>query len=248
MRAVRWPFRSEWLPLLVTVVLFPVLVALGLWQLERAAEKRALVDRWQAAAEGAARPLTEAMAAEGASRFAPVTIKGRYDTGHQLLLDNRIHGNRPGFHVLTPLHLRDAERAVLVNRGWVPMKSSRRDLPEPPVPEGSVHLRGTLTDAPGNGIRLGAADAGRGDWPKVVQYVDPARLGDQLGYPVMSRVVRLAPEAEGGFVRDWGEGPPVAFGPERHVGYAVQWFALAATLLGIFLVVNLRREGGADDT
>jgi surfeit locus 1 family protein len=230
-----------------TAVLFPALVGLGVWQLERAEEKRALVAQWQAAAEDAPQPLAQAVADGNPARFAPVTARGRYDAGHQLLLDNRIHGNRPGFQVLTPLRLEGADRAVLVNRGWVPMGASRRDLPALPTPAGPVRIRGALVAPPENGIRLGAADAGRGEWPKVVQYVVPERVADQLGYPVMDRVVRLAPEAEGGFVRDWGEAPPVPFGPERHVGYAVQWFALAATLVAIFVAVNLRRKGRADD-
>ena len=103
---------------------------------------------------------------------------------------------------------------------------------------------GLSSQPPETGIRLGPADTGEA-WPRVVQYVVPDRVSEQLGYPVLDRVIRLGPEAPGALPRDWGEQPPVPFGPQRHVGYAVQWFALAATLLVIFVVVNWRRKGGA---
>lgn len=243
MAATGFEFRPRPLPVVATLVLLPLLLGLGVWQLERAEEKRLLLDRWQAAAERAPVSLDRAVNGE-APRFTPVKARGQYDGGHQFLVDNRIRDNRPGFHVLTPLRLEGSGRAVLVNRGWVPMGRSRQDLPRPEVPAGTVAIRGSLVTPPESGIRLGPADTGEA-WPRVVQYVVPDRVSGQLGYPVLDRVVRLGPDAPGALPRDWGEAPPVPFGPERHVGYAVQWFALAATLVVIFGVVNWRRKGGA---
>jgi len=240
----RFEFRPRLLPVVAGLLLLPLLVGLGLWQLERAEDKRKLVAQWQAAQEQEPVPLVQARRG-GAGRFTPVTVRGRYDARHQFLLDNRIRDNRPGFHVLTPLRLAGREQAVLVNRGWVPLGRSRQELPALPTPEGEVRVRGGWVPPPATGIRLGPPDTGGSDWPRVVQYVVPERVSRQLGYPVLGRVVRLAPGAAGGFPREWGAEPPVPFGPERHVGYAVQWFALAATLVVIFGVVNWRRRGEA---
>lgn len=236
-------FRPGALPTLVTVVLFAGLVGLGLWQLSRAEQKEALLAQWQARRDGPPQPLAKVLAGE-AARFTPVAASGRFDPSHQFLLDNRIRNQRAGFHVLTPLRLAGSERAILVNRGWVPMGDGRSDLPEIPAPKGPVRITGSLAPPPQTGIRLGAPDPGQGRWPKVIQHMEPARVGEQLAYPVASRVIRLDPGSPHGFERDWG--PPVRFGPDRHIGYAVQWFALAAALLVIYLVVNCKREEHPD--
>ena len=51
----------------------------------------------------------------------------------------------------------------------------------------------------------------------------------------------LAPEASDGYLRDWSQDDR-RFPPQRHYGYAAQWFAFAATLLAIFLKLNLKRR------
>jgi len=51
-------------------------------------------------------------------------------------------------------------------------------------------------------------------------------------------ILLLDSEQQDGYVRDWNTLP---FGPERNVGYAVQWFGLAVALLIIYLVVNTRK-------
>ena len=236
-------FRPGWLPSLVTLALLVLLTGLGFWQLDRAEDKRALLAQWQARRDAPPRALARVLAGE-AARFTPVAARGRFDSEHQYLLDNRIRNNRPGYQVLTPLKLADGEGAVLVNRGWVPMGRGRSDLPQLPAPEGAVRVTGSLAPPPQTGMRLGPPDPGRDRWPKVIQYMAPGRVAEQLGYPVRDRVIRLDPEAPHGFERDWGA--PVPFGPERHVGYAVQWFALAGALLVIYLAVNTKRRRQAD--
>lgn len=243
MKLGAFDFRPGWLPTLVTLPLLAFLVGLGLWQLDRAEQKRSLLDQWQERREAPPKALASVLAGE-AERFTRVAVRGRYDGEHQFLLDNRIRESRPGFHVLTPLKLANGDGAILVNRGWVPMGQGRSDLPELPVPEGPVRIVGGLAPPPQTGMRMGAADPGGQGWPKIVQHMDPQRVSGQLGYPVPAQVVRLDPGAPGGFEREWGA--PVPFGPQRHLGYAVQWFALAVTLLVIYMAVNTKRRKRAD--
>lgn len=243
MKLGAFDFRPGWFPTLATLVLLVFLVGLGQWQLDRAEQKRSLLEQWQEHREAPPKALESVLAGE-AERFTRVEVRGRYDGEHQFLLDNRIRDSRPGFHVLTPLKLADDTGAILVNRGWVPMGKGRSDLPELPVPNGPVRVVGGLAPSPQTGMRLGAADRGQQGWPKIVQHVEPERVSGQLGYPVRAQVIQLDPETPGGFERGWGA--PVPFGPERHLGYAVQWFALAVTLLVIYVVVNTKRRKRAD--
>jgi cytochrome oxidase assembly protein ShyY1 len=73
-----------------------------------------------------------------------------------------------------------------------------------------------------------------------VQQVDMSRMGEQLGSPLLPFVLRLSPDSEGGFTREWQARTGLT--PERHTGYAVQWFALAAALVVLCIWVALRRE------
>jgi surfeit locus 1 family protein len=78
----------------------------------------------------------------------------------------------------------------------------------------------------------------RQGWPYRIQRIQLERLAQELGYPLLPVVLLLDGEQSDGFVRDWH---PLAFGPERNVGYAFQWFGLALALLVIYIVVNTRK-------
>lgn len=231
-------FRPHSIPTVVTLLLLALLLGLGFWQLDRAQQKRDLLAAFARRSEAPAVVLSALDPADPDNRYRRVVVRGHYDDAHQILLDNQIHGGRPGYHVYTPLLTAEPRAAILVNRGWVPLGESRAERPSLPVVEAAVTVHGRLAQPANPGIRLGDALADPG-WPKVVPYIDYPILGKVLGYPLSPAVVLLDPDAPAGFVRDWH--PAFGgFGPQRHVGYAVQWFALAITLVVIYVIVNLR--------
>jgi cytochrome oxidase assembly protein ShyY1 len=170
-------------------------------------------------------------------------VQGRYDTEHQILLDNQIHQGRPGYHVFTPLRPVGETTAILINRGWVPLGVSRQQLPAISVDEAYRVVKGRLSQPSNPGLRLdGALPLSGAAWPRVVQYLDYDQLAQQLGYPLEPAVILLDPTMEEGYLRTWR--PTFGgLGPARHRGYAVQWFSLAFALIIIYGVVNTRRCG-----
>ena len=239
----RWRFRPGLWPTLATVVLFPALLALGLWQLERAELKQEAIARAGAEDErpparlGAEVPDKEG--GGGAWNHRRVDATGHY-LSRQFLLDNRTRRGVAGYHVLTPLIL-DGERrqGVIVNRGWIALGPSREHLPETTVPGGTLVLRGRGR-VPGAAFLLGEAGYAGDEWPRVVQSIDLAKMEEALGVDLLPFVVELDRSEPHGFAREWR--PHRGIGPARHRGYAFQWFALAATLLAIYTLVNLRRR------
>ena len=234
-------FRPTWLPTLATLVLLPVLIGLGLWQWQRAEQKQDLQQAYQARLEQPAIAL-QALSAPAEELYRQVSASGYYDDAQQILLDNQIHKGQAGYLVYTPLRLDDTQnKAILVNRGWIAM-SADRELPLPLIAalqEGLVRVIGRLGRPPNPGILLDNPNSGI--WPKVVQHIDYEELSQALGYDLETAVILLDPAEPNGFLRDWN--PTFGgFGPERHIGYAVQWFALAATLLVIYFVMNLKRS------
>ncbi|NIR28531.1 MAG: SURF1 family protein [Gammaproteobacteria bacterium] len=240
MRTGSSQLATKILPTLAALVVFALLFALGLWQLDRAQQKQALGNTFERRVHDhpirldTATPTVET----DSLRHRRVTATGAYDAGHQFLLDNRTRRGVAGYHVLTPLRLRGSDAAVLVNRGWVPLGASREQLPAIPAPTGSVRVEGLVAVPGADPFLLGPAGYETGGWPRVVQAIDVPVMERTLGYRLRPYTVRLDAGVPGGFVREWR--PYVGFGPERHRAYALQWFALAAAVAVIYVVVAMR--------
>jgi len=224
-------FAPRLLPTLLAGVAVALLASLGVWQLDRAAEKRALLARFAA---GESSVVALPAAGEPHQRYAHVAAAGRYLADRQFLLDNMTHDGAVGYRVLTPL-VTDAGVVVLVDRGWLPAAGRRDRLPDVAVGDGRRNVTGRLDELPRAGISLAAAP--EPGWPRRVSYPTHAALEAALGQPLYPGVLLLDPVAADGFRRDW---QPAGMTPERHVGYAVQWFALSLTLLVLYVVVNLK--------
>ena len=235
-------FRPPALPLtLLTLFLLALLTGLGFWQLDRAAQKRVLVEQYQGGEQEAPILVRPDLVATDDLDYRPALVSGHFDAERQFLLDNRTRQGLAGYHVLTPLRIEGSGHAILVNRGWVPRGPSRADLPVLHTPDTAVQLEGLLRQ-PGRAFTLGEGEDREPGWPKVLQQVRLDLQAEQLGYPLLPMLLLLGPEQEHGFVREWE--PVKGFGPEQNLGYAVQWFGLAAALLIIYVVVNCRRSGG----
>ena len=228
--ALRLPVRRL-VPTLLIIPLLALLLWLGTWQVHRAEEKRL-----QTAAFESGGLVATSLPIEPA-RYARVRLEGHYLPDQQVLLDNMTHAGRVGFRVLTPLATTSGA-TVLVDRGWVPLGVSRAQLPDVAVAAGPRVVVGRLDEFPRAGIDA-PPGAGSG-WPRVLNYPAPATLEHALGLPLYPELVLLDAAATDGYLRDW---QPTGLTYERHLGYAVQWYALAATLAVLYGVVALRKRG-----
>ena len=149
----------------------------------------------------------------------------------------------PGYRVLTPFEL-STGGWVLVDRGWLPMGPSRATLPAIDVRANERTIVGRLDDVPRPGMRLGSPPRGEG-WPRVLNFPQRADLERELERKLGPWIVRLDPAQGDGYERSFVMRPD--FGPNRHIAYAVQWFALAVTMLVVYVVVSLKRNRH-DDT
>lgn len=208
-------------------------VVLGNWQLGRAAEKRALDEEFSRAEP--ALPLPPASIA--VPRYQRVTASGSYDIDHQFLLDNMSESGSAGVHVLTPLLLADGN-AVLVDRGWVPFGATRDSLPDVAVAGASRTVAGRLDQLPRPSIRLQAPPAD--GWPRLTSFPEMNELATDLGRELYPQMILLDSQELDGYVRNWHVPGPTSL---RHLGYAIQWFAFAATAVAIWFALGLRRGG-----
>jgi cytochrome oxidase assembly protein ShyY1 len=145
-------FAPRPLTTVITVVVLMGLIYLGRWQLQRAAEKQVLFDQFSRGADatrvidGATPPVP---------RYQHVEARGHYDGSRQILIDNMTNADgRAGYFVITPFLLSDGAW-LLVNRGWVPLGTSRAVLPDVRVPADERILRGRADHLPVAGIHMG---------------------------------------------------------------------------------------------
>ena len=242
MRFGAYQVRVAPLPALAALLVFVLLLSAGLWQLRRAEGKREIALEQAGRGDQETLVLEPGMAASASLarlRHRRARAAGQYRSDLQYLLDNSIQNHAVGYQVLTPFRLQDSDVYLLVNRGWLPVGPDRRRLPDITVSEQAASPEGLIVAPPASGLRLGASGYDGEGWPRVVQRVELDRIQEQLGKPLLPFVLRLSPASDQGYGRDWRTRTGLT--PERHLGYAVQWFALAAALLGLCGWVALKR-------
>jgi surfeit locus 1 family protein len=155
---------------------------------------------------------------------------------HTVFLENRQMNGQPGFYAVTPLQLDDGS-AVLVQRGWVPRDLlDRTRVVAPPPPEGMVQVLGRIAPGPARLYEFDGAASGA-----IRQNLDVTSFARETGLPLRPLAVVQEDEAKpsgDGLLRLW---PQPATGVEKHHGYAFQWFALCALIIGLYVWFQLIR-------
>lgn len=218
---------KSWGLLALTLLMTMLMVTMGIWQLSRADDKRQLLQEWQQR-RGIALTLDEALTIEAPFAYR-LEVSGLYLAGGDLFLDNQTHEGRAGYRLIRPLQT--PYGLLAVDAGWWPADPDRRRLPVVTVPEGPVQLSGVLVRPYRPPLSLGGAPDPQA---RRINGLDPDLLQARWGQRTLPFVLRL--EAEG---TEW---QPVVMGPERHLGYAVQWFAMALAVWVAALVFYRRRH------
>jgi len=170
-------------------------------------------------------------------QYRRIRLTGTLDNERTLLLDNRTRRGQQGYEVVSLFHPDGRQDWLAVNRGWLPGGLDRSRLPVVPSVVNPVTLSGFLYLSPGRPLRLGA-EQWTGHWPQVLQNLDLGELAADTGLAVFPWQMRLEQESPAALLAEW---PVVNVLPEKHLGYAVQWFAMALALviLAIFANSNL---------
>lgn len=220
---VRPGFRLEKiLPTLAALLVIAITTRLGIWQLDRAAQRDMAAARLRTA--HLAPPIalgTQPLADVESVTSYPAQASGEWVPEKVVFLDNQVHQGQVGFQVLMPLRLANGDLHVLVNRGWVKSMADRRHLPRIVTAggmqtiEGDIYPRTPRVGSVGKNARDGAI------WSEVT----PAAFAAWSGLSVHPLILYQTSSTDDGLTRDW---PSPDNGAERNRGYAVQWFALAA--------------------
>nr|WP_206441676.1 SURF1 family protein [Streptomyces boncukensis] len=237
----------QWVILtLLGLVLIPVMIKLGFWQLHRHESRVARNDEIAASLSAPTVPVTEltgpGRAPSDGAKYRTVTARGTYDARHEVVVRHRTaaDGDTIGYFVVTPLVRKDGS-ALLVNRGWIRADRDLTSFPEvPPAPKGEVEVTGRLmpdetTEASGIKDTQGLPD-------RQVMLINSRQQAKSLDRPVLGGFVQLlktSPKPQGKQPELLPEPDHSGIGP--HMAYAVQWWLFAAAV-PVGWVVLVRRE------
>jgi surfeit locus 1 family protein len=224
------PARRFWLVTGAVVTGIAVTLALGAWQMSRAAQKLALhasIEQRQALPPVSQRELLASR--NGADLLHRIVVlRGTWLGDRTVFLDNRQMQGKVGFFVVTPLRPEGTNAIVLVERGWVQRNFLEREkLPAIPTAAGVVELRGRLAPPPAKLYEFAGAASG-----PIRQNLDLAQFRAETGLPLLDFAVQQIGGPSGGLLRDW---PEPASGVETNYGYAVQWWALSILIAILYV-------------
>lgn len=262
----QWKFLPNFWSSLATVLLFPLFVYLGLWQLERMELKKTLeaerilaiqkepitIQDLQSALQNrqSLQLLDSARSSKTSDQilqteilklfhYRQLSLAGHFIANKNILLDNQVLKGQPGYRILTPFQLLENNIAVLVDRGFIPWGQDRSKLPLiPDIPE-LMHITGRVTHLSQGFLLKEEPSPNETRWPLQVQTLDYVKLSSKLEqklYPFLLQLPQNSPYIFQNMPHSLG------LTPERHLGYAIQWFTMAIAILIYYLVTHVKRR------
>jgi len=255
-------FNINWKVTLFSILLMPVLLSLGIWQLDRAQEKQTILKEWdkqqalpplkltdvnEAFTELKHQQSNDTLETEHLDQtFRRIRFFGRFDDSKFWLIEGKTYQGKVGYHVVMAVQLQDSyldepvdsdsliDKWVLVNRGWIESGVYRDEQPVFTTPAGIVEIRGNLI-LPSQALFVESKASQTRDWPKKVLDIQTHRMSQEYEKVFLDKVVQIDPENVYALAAFW---PRVNIMPEKHHAYAFQWFAMAFALFILWLYAN----------
>lgn len=215
-----------------TMLVFSSLIKLGFWQIERAFEKEQRQERIHALSQRDALTLAQVKALEGLHdgiNDLPIKLTGYFDAEKVFLLDNQPNKGRLGYRVYQIIESNGD--TILVNLGWVQGSIDRNVLPEITPVTGQHTISGHIREIE-VGIQLQAQNLTDATWPLRVQQIELDKFSALINKKLLPFVVYLDTKETLGYKKNW---QPIVMPPEKHRGYAFQWFSLALAWISLMI-------------
>jgi len=199
-------------------------ISLGFWQIERAESKALKMKAFNEMQKSPPIALTNLSPA-----WSRVFVKGFYDSSRQVLIDNQINDGQVGYKIYTPFYFDD--KAIFVDRGWIPRGKSRSELPDIGFQSDRLRIVGSLLK-PEKEV-LAGDDIFTKNWPIVSQTKLPNIIETKFNKNFSDSVIVLEPGSN--FLKEYIPLQPFVISPTKHYGYALQWFTMSMVLFSMFI-------------
>lgn len=225
-------FEPTLLPTLMVIFFFPILIYLGFWQIHRGAIKTHIQKIFNQRSLSTPIDLNQDKNIDLEKNYFPGFVQGHFDNQHTFLLENKIYLHKIGYEILTPFILKDRQKVILVNRGWIPQGIDRKHIPKIPALDNELIIRGLIV-FPNKTFSFKQKDERK--WPKRILSINPDLLKKNN---FQSYILIINTKQNYGFIPLW---QPISLQANRHFAYAFQWFGLSLTLFIAFFSTHIRR-------
>lgn len=228
-------FKPQLIPTLVTIPIFLLVAALGIWQIERLSWKNSILQNISAELAAAPVQLPEITAPPEKYHYLHVMLKGQYLHQDEMIRQARYYKGALGVNILTPMRLDDG-RYILVNRGWAPNEKSKQESRQESLVGGEQEVEAVISASLGRGLFVPENNPDKNEWFWLD--IDAMRAHTGLALiPAVAEAIKVT--TPGGY-------PISADGHidirNDHLMYAITWFAMALSILVIYFVYHLRDE------
>lgn len=227
----KFTFTAGWKSTLLLLVVIPIFLGLGTWQLNRAKEKESIAAIYAERESMLPIELRQADNFEDKSQLQ-IAIKGEFREQH-FLLENQWRNKKLGVEVISLFYTLEGQ-IVLLNRGWLANEDRRND-PTFATPTGQQTYQVTIYQPSKEPYRLGDLVIKNQEPIQRIAYMDVSQLANALNESIYPYELRIVDGIAGKFDTHW---PVINVKPETHVGYAVQWYLFAVIAVLVFLFAN----------
>jgi surfeit locus 1 family protein len=212
---------------------------LGIWQLDRAAEKVDAQQILEIESSVNATPIEDIPAghlhpANDELQNRHVALRGQYENDRTVLLLAEFFEGLIGFGVVTPFRLASNNQLVMVSRGWTTGILPPDTPPDLKIVDGYQELNAQIFVPPPN-ARIIPSQIDASVWPLRMRSLELDVLSEILQEPLFPFEVRLTEDQPGTLVRHW---PAVSADVNQNLSYAIQWFSFAILVLFISILAS----------
>jgi len=241
--------KLKLLSIIIFVLCISLFLSLGFWQLDRAKEKDDIVNLYQSRQQTDTENLLNILNKDITELFyRNYRLKGNY-INKAFLIDNKIKNKIPGFNVISPFKLISSGEVILIDRGWIPMKGTRQDIPKNFKFLNDENIIKNVQEIDGyiypreKSYTIGEIFTDD-SWPRLIQAVNFEKIAESLDLEsviINGVIFRLGQNNNFGFDREW---TIIHMSSSKHLGYAFQWFSMAAALIILIFIYYVRKKDG----
>ncbi len=215
---------------LLTVLVCPLLILLGLWQLDRAEYKQERLNRIAELKTGKRINISDLPALADERQDLPISMTGKVVQGQHWYIENMIVDGVLGVDLIVLFELADTDKFVFINLGWQPVNLQRQPIVEHAFTSKQISIEGMVRNYDEN--RFMSDELINESWGSSLQQLNPKKLAKSLNVESFDFIILINSEQELAYKTHW---QAVVMSPEKHRAYAVQWFLLA----GCFFILML---------
>ena len=227
-------FKPKIIPIIATILGLAILLSLSGWQLKRLSWKKNLIETRIDRYEKNSKELDELKDISN-SEFYKVNVVGSFLNNKEMFMPALSKNGNNGFHILVPIKLLDG-KTIIYDTGWVPTHKKEQATRTENLDD-NISIKESVIRLPG---RKGKYQPDNELENNFWFFVDTEEMSKYLNLNVEKEFYLEA-------ANDGPEGYPLGgqtriYIRNNHLQYAITWFLIACTLLGVFLAASIKIE------